>query len=133
VVGDTANLASRLEGANKAYGSTIMITEETRRLAGDAIEARELDRVCVMGRTEAVRVYELLARKGELPFELEEIRRHFEASLALYRAQRWDEAQAGFERCGDDPPSKVFLERIRQLRAEPPAADWDGSWTLDKK
>jgi len=133
VVGDTANLASRLEGANKAYGSTIMITEETRRLAGDAIEVRELDLVRVMGKTEAVRVYELLARKGELPFELAEMRRHFEAGLALYRAQRWDEAQAGFERCGDDRPAKVFLERIRHLRAAPPPAGWDAAWTLDTK
>ena len=133
VVGDTANLASRLEGANKAYGSTIMITEETRRLAGDAVEVRELDLVRVMGKTEAVRVYELLARKGELSAVATELKAQFEASLAHYRAQRWDEAHAGFERCGADGPAKVFLERIRRLRAEPPGADWDGAWTLDTK
>ena len=137
VVGDTANLASRLEGANKAYGTAIMITEETRTLAGDAIEVRELDRVRVMGKTEAVRVFELLARKGILTPQAAQLRDEFEAALACYREQKWDEAERGFERClgmqADDGPSKVFLDRIQRLRAQPPGAGWDGAWTLDSK
>jgi len=137
VMGDTANLASRLEGANKAYGTATMITEETRTLAGDAIEVRELDRVRVMGRSEAVRVFELLARKGALAPAVAQLRDAFEAALALYRIQKWDEAQRGFERClaldPADGASKVFLERIGRLRAQPPGAGWDGAWTLDSK
>jgi len=137
VVGDTANLASRLEGANKAYGSSIMITEETRNLAGDAIEVRELDRVRVMGKTEAVRVFELLARKGALAPAVAALRDAFEAALKLYREQKWDEAQRAFERClalqPADGPSKVFLERIARLRDKPPGTGWDGAWTLDTK
>jgi adenylate cyclase len=137
VVGDTANLASRLEGANKAFGTAILITEETRSLAGDAIEARELDRVRVMGKTEAVTVFELLARRGGLAPTVAELRDQFEAALALYRSQKWDEAQRGFERClalqPGDGPSKVFVERIQHLRAQPPGAGWDGAWTLDSK
>jgi adenylate cyclase len=137
VVGDTANLASRLEGANKAYGTAIMITEETRTLAGEAIEVRELDRVRVMGKTEAVRVFELLARRGALAPGMAQLRDAFEEALELYRAQKWDEAQRGFERClgieANDGPSRVFLDRVARLRGEPPGAGWDGAWTLDSK
>ncbi|HET7672313.1 MAG TPA: adenylate/guanylate cyclase domain-containing protein [Burkholderiales bacterium] len=134
VVGDTANLASRLEGTNKQYGTTILINEETRTLAGEAIEVREIDLVRVVGRTEAERIYELLGRKGAVAPEVMDLKREFEAGLQLYRQRRWDEARQRFERClalaPGDGPSKVFLQR---LRGTLPAADWDGSWTLDTK
>jgi adenylate cyclase len=82
-------------------------------------------------------VFELLARRGGLAPTVAELRDQFEAALALYRSQKWDEAQRGFERClalqPGDGPSKVFVERIQHLRAQPPGAGWDGAWTLDSK
>jgi len=137
VIGDTVNLASRLESVNKQYHTGIIISEETRVLAGEAIETRELDAVRVVGKTDAVGIYELLARKGAASSRQSEIRTQYEAALMLYRKQQWDEAQAGFQRClqiaPDDGPAKLFLERIGHLRTAPPGKDWDGAWTLSEK
>src|SRR5213078_1199011 len=66
VMGDTVNLASRLEGANKIYGSRSLVSETTIAAAGPAIEARELDRLVVVGQTSSQRVFEIMGRKGEL-------------------------------------------------------------------
>jgi class 3 adenylate cyclase len=137
VIGDTVNLASRLESVNKQYGTALIISEDTRSQAKDAIEVRELDSVRVVGKTDAVRIYELLGRKGELAPERARLRDEFESSLQLYRGRKWDEARAGFERClqldAHDGPSALFLERIAHLRSEPPSPSWDGSWTLAEK
>ncbi|MBV8030139.1 MAG: HAMP domain-containing protein [Betaproteobacteria bacterium] len=137
VIGDTVNLASRLESVNKQYGTALIISEETRVLAKDAIEVRELDSVRVVGKTDAVRIYELLARKGTLAPARAQLRDEYEASLQRYRERKWDEAQRGFERClavdGHDGPSKLFLARIERMRAAPPAEGWDGAWTLAEK
>jgi len=84
-----------------------------------------------------VRIYELLGRKGALVAQAAELREGFEAALGLYRSRKWDEAERRFQRClavqPNDGPSKVFLERIGRLRASPPAADWDGAWSIDTK
>jgi adenylate cyclase len=137
VIGDTVNLASRLESVNKQYHSAIILSEETRVLAGEAIEVRELDSVRVVGKTDAVRIYELLGRKDAIAPEVMRLRDGFEAALQLYRARKWDEARAGFERSlalkPDDGPSQLFLARLRQLREQPPAPGWDGAWTLAEK
>jgi len=137
VIGDSVNLASRLEGMNKAYGTQIIISEETYRLAQGAIEARELDTIVVAGKTEPVRVYELLACAGELDAARDQLRGLFAEGLAAYRSRNWDLAQARFESCletlPDDGPSRLFLERIVLLRRSPPSADWDGIWHHTEK
>jgi adenylate cyclase len=83
VIGDTVNLASRLEGINKLYGTSIILSEDTYRLAQQAIEARELDLITVAGKTEPVRIYEAIARVGELSPELSKLRDQFACGLAL--------------------------------------------------
>ena len=137
VIGDTVNLASRLEGVNKVYGTSIILAEDTYRLARHAIEARELDVVIVTGRREPTRIYELLAEAGELDPVLIELRETFAQGLAAYRQQDWCAASTQFEACRrlvpEDGPSAVFLERIARLREEPPPADWDGVWRLTTK
>jgi len=130
VIGDTVNLASRLEQANKFYGSHILVSEATRKLAGEAFVFRELDLLRVMGREEPERVHELLGRRGDAAAEA--LATAFEAALARYRARDWDGAEQAFTAClglaPDDGPSRVFLERIQMFRASPPPGDWDGVW-----
>jgi adenylate cyclase len=137
VIGDTVNLASRLEGVNKLFGTNIIISENTRTLAGDAIETRELDNIRVAGKLEPIRIYELLARKGHAAPRTIELRDSFEQALGFYRQQRWDEAQAALNLCllidAQDGPSLVLQKRIGQFRDVPPAGDWDGSWTMLSK
>ena len=137
VIGDTVNLASRLEGINKVYGTRVIIADDTLRLAQHEIEARELDLVTVAGKTEPVRIHELLAPFGQLAPGDAELREEFAAALAAYRARDWDGAQRRFEECLQlkpaDGPAALFLERIGALRAAPPAADWDGVWRFTHK
>jgi adenylate cyclase len=137
VIGDTVNLAARLESINKMYGTSIILSEETFRLAQQVIEARELDLITVAGKTESVRIYEAMGRAGELTPEQSELRDQFGRGLAAYRRRDWDEAQSEFESCRrtleEDGPTHLFLERIALLRSTPPPPDWNGVWHLSEK
>ncbi|WP_375784200.1 adenylate/guanylate cyclase domain-containing protein [Bradyrhizobium sp. Pha-3] len=137
VIGDTVNLASRLESINKLYSTSLILSEETYRMAQQVIEARELDLITVAGKTEPVRIYEAMARVGEIAPEQIQLREMYANGLAAYRRQDWDEAQRCFESCqlGDanDGPSRLFIERISLLRSSPPPADWDGVWHIQEK
>jgi adenylate cyclase len=137
VMGDTVNLASRLEGANKEYGGRILVSEATVTGASVVIEAREIDRVVTLGQTQPQAVFEIMGRKGELTGAQLELRAHFSEGLAAYRAQRWREARHAFEAAllvmPDDGPSITFIKRIDRLIAAPPSEGWDGSWHLERK
>jgi adenylate cyclase len=128
VIGDAVNVASRLEAINKRYGTSIIIGEETRRAAGDAILVRQLDWVAVYGRSEGVAIYELLGMAADAPGDRPAWVVCYEAGLASYRDRRWAEAERHFAAAaalaGDDQPSRLFIERCRALTAAPPAADW---------
>ncbi|MBI4059936.1 MAG: adenylate/guanylate cyclase domain-containing protein [Elusimicrobia bacterium] len=136
-IGDNVNLASRLEGANKAYGTYILISESTRRGAGDAVEVRELDFVKVKGKNLPIRVYELLGLKGETADELVQKARLFESGLSFFRGRKFDEAVSVFESVissfGADYASGVYLDRCRAYVKEAPPPDWDGSHALTEK
>jgi adenylate cyclase len=134
-MGDGMNLASRLEGANKPYGSRILIGPRTHALVSDAFETRELDRVRVAGKHEAVAIHELLAPKGELSERKREICGLYAEGLALWRAARFSEARAVFARAvaldPEDAPSRALLARCdRHVMSPPPA--FDGVVDLDK-
>ena len=137
VIGDVVNIASRLEGVNKAYGTQIIIEENTYRFAQNAIEVRELDLLTVVGKSEPIRVYELVGRAGERTPELTELHAIFATGLAAYRAQNWQAAELRFAEClarkADDGPSRVFQHRVQVLRATPPPTNWDGVWQLTEK
>ena len=126
VMGDTVNLASRLEGANKVYGSRCLISEATMAAAGDAIETREIDRMVVAGQTHSETVFEVMAGKGDLTPEQLMLRDRYAEGLAAYRARRWDDARRAFhaalEAVPGDEPSKILIKRVEDFEANPPPA-----------
>ena len=136
VMGDVVNLASRLEGVNKTYGTRNLVSERTIAAAGAALEVREIDRVDVAGHTHSEIIFEILGRKGELTPQQFISRDKYLEGLAAYREQRWDEAlRALNESLGaipDDGPSMALLKRVESLKANPPSRDWDGAWHIDK-
>jgi len=137
VMGDTVNLASRLEGANKIYSGRSLVSEATVAAAGAAIEAREIDRLVVVGQTSPQVVFEIMGRKGELTPDQLLLRTRYSEGLAAYRARNWDEARRAFnaalEAVPADGPATTLAMRVVSLQANPPAADWEGSWYLDHK
>jgi adenylate cyclase len=137
VIGDTVNLASRLEGINKVYGTQAIIADDTLRLAQQEIETRELDLISVAGKSEPVRIHELLAPFGKLATAQVELRCEYAIGLEAYRGREWDRAEAQFEKClkitPTDGPAAVFIERVRAMRATPPPTDWDGVWRITAK
>ncbi len=137
VMGDTVNLASRLEGANKEYGGRILVSEATLAAASDAVEAREIDRVAVLGQNRPQAVFEIMARKGELSTAQFELRDHYSEGLACYRRRQWREARSAFEAAlavvPNDGPSITFIKRLDRLILHPPGEDWDGAWRLEQK
>ncbi len=130
VIGDTVNLASRLEGAAKVYGTRILVSEETVRASRGVVLARELDLLRVKGRQLPVRVYELVDVAGATP---PAHLARFAEGLALYRARRFAEARAAFLASPEDPPSRIFAARCEAWVAQPPPEDWDGVFSLDTK
>jgi class 3 adenylate cyclase len=137
VIGDTVNLAARLEGANKTYGTRALIGEATKRFAADLVETREIDAVVVVGKTEPERIFELLGRKGDVAPNTLALRDAFVEALDAYRRRAWNEARAGFEACLElapaDVPTKVFLSRLTQFQTAAPSPDWNGIWSLAEK
>ncbi len=138
VIGDSVNLASRLEGANKAYGTSIMISEFTRELLNEEFPLRELDLLRVKGKNQPVRVYELLGGSAaEVPAAVQQAVRIYEEGLALYRAQQWDAAIAAFERAlslhPEDGPSRTYIERCAWFKENPVGAEWDGVFEMKTK
>ena len=136
LMGDVVNLASRLEGVNKTYGTRNLVSERTIAAAGSALEVREIDRVVVAGHTHSEIIYEILGRKGELTPQQFLSRDKYLEGLAAYRAQRWDEAiRALNESLGaipEDGPSMALLKRVESLKANPPLQEWNGAWHIDK-
>lgn len=136
-VGDSVNLASRLEGANKMFGTHILISESTYRAAQDEIEARELDFLRVKGKTQPIRVYELLGLRNTISPEKRQTAALFAEGLAYYREQRFDLAAGKFMAAlvitPNDPPSALFTKRSREFLLTPPPRDWDGVYVMTSK
>jgi class 3 adenylate cyclase len=132
VVGDTVNLASRLESLNKAYGIRILVCETTWAGARADFEGREVDQILVVGKENPVRCYEILGRRGEVAVELLRMRDCFEQGLAAYRARDNAAAREAFSRALEALPgdacSQVFIDRLDRIGHEPMPADWDGVW-----
>jgi class 3 adenylate cyclase len=137
VMGDAVNFASRLEGANKAYGTRFLVSARTAEMAGEVLVFREIDQLLVEGKQEPQHVYEVLGRRGELPLPVLAMAERFAEGLADYRGRNWQAAATAFkaalEAVPEDGPSRVFLHRVQRLEAEPPPADWKGVWTLTEK
>ncbi|WFU19694.1 adenylate/guanylate cyclase domain-containing protein [Bradyrhizobium sp. CB3481] len=134
VMSDAVNLASRLEGANKFYGTTIIASETTVALAGDDFAWRELDAIRVKGRTGALKIYQLLARAAELTTTQQAMIDNYAEGLAHWRAREFEAAAQCFARSAEiDRPASLFAARARELAQNPPEADWDPIRTLQEK
>lgn len=137
MMGDTVNTAARFEGANKQYGSSIMIGDLTYQQAENDVEARELDLINVVGKVDPVPVYELLARKGELDPTQAKMVDLYHEGLKKYRDRRFDEALNVF---GDilsldknDGASKTMVKRCEEYILEPPPKNWNGAYMMTSK
>jgi adenylate cyclase len=129
VLGDAANLASRLEGANKQFGTYLMVSEVTWRQAHAEFFAREIGSIMVVGRKAPVRVYEVLGERNEVPPPWLEA---WNAAMADCQSARWSEARKAFDAFPDDPLAMKYREHLGKLGDGGPAA-WDGIWKLTEK
>jgi adenylate cyclase len=135
-MGDAVNVASRLEGRTKGYGVGILVGEATRRLVSDVV-FREVDRIKVKGKDEALTVYEPLGREPEVDRRRRDELRLWSQTLRAYRARQWDEAEVNLlnlqrmnRECG---LYKVYAERIALKRREAPTLEWDGVTVFEEK
>lgn len=137
VLGDDVNLASRLEGANKEYGTNIMISGSTYQFVKDKVLVRELDVIRVKGKSEPTTIYELISLSSDPKAikAIDEMHEYFQG-LELYRHKTFEAAMDYFKRCYDklgDYPSKVYLKRCEYYLQNPPASDWDGVFEFKTK
>jgi len=136
-MGDGVNLASRLEGANKEYGTMKMISDATYQQAKDRVSVRFLDYLAVKGKKEPVKVHELVCEKGKEPYDWPEFIEMYDTAIKLHLDRKWDEAIAKFEellvRWPNDGPSKTYIGRCHEYKTNPPPENWDGSYHLTHK
>jgi adenylate cyclase len=137
VIGDTVNLASRLESANKIYGTQTLITEETAKLLNINIITREIDTIVVPGKNEAKKVFEIMGLQGGLSNAMVDLREKFADGLAAYSERNWDKAREAFNHCleisPDDGPSLTYVKRLDQFLINPPEKSWNGAWVITQK
>jgi len=137
-IGDSVNLASRLEGATKYYGAGILVSESLVQRLRSPVLMRETDQLRVKGKLEPVTIYEVAGHmQGAARAAFQDSIGDHAAGLQAYRAQQWDVAESAFrsvvERRGKDVTAELYLDRIATLRETPPPADWNGVWTMTDK
>lgn len=142
MMGDTVNLAARLEASAKQYGVYMQVAESTYQVVKEKFIWRDLDFVRVMGKTEPVQVYELIAEEGPVPKPYDKLLPAYREALQLYRNQEWDQAQEAFQAAAEledmfpgrkTNPSRIYIPRCQHWKENPPGDDWDGVWTLTAK
>ena len=135
-VGDNVNLASRLEGLNKYYGTSILISQATAELIGDSFILREVDRVRVKGKAQAAGIFEVIG-EGEAAPKLTRFLDSFHQGLAFYRERRWQESLAAFtaalETYPEDGAIPRYLKLVQQYNVTPPGPEWEGVTVMDGK
>ncbi|KPJ76726.1 MAG: guanylate cyclase [Deltaproteobacteria bacterium SG8_13] len=137
MMGDMVNIAARLEGINKIYGTYTLIGESTFRNAGDQFACRQIDTIRVVGRHEPLTVYELLAPADAVADPLRQILDLYDRGLQAYRQRNWDLAIDCFRRATEidstDGPSGTMLSRCLAFKNDPPADNWDRSYDIRVK
>lgn len=135
MLGDTVNLAARLEGVNNVYRTDILVGEETYAQAGESMVFREVDRVRVKGKHRAVSIYEPIGMVDEVPEAVHTVIADYEAALAKYRARDFDAAMPLFTELAErgDGPSRTMRRRTEKLLSSPPPPDWDATFDLTHK
>ncbi len=131
-IGESVNLASRIEGLNKVFGTRIMITGQTEAALGEGYQTRQLDTIVVKGATESTVVYEVLGRTDQVSEEALQRAHNYEEALNLYRACEFVAAAIRLEAIVDDDRAAApLLERCRQFVSIPPDESWDSTFRLD--
>ena len=142
ILGDSVNLAARLEGTNKLYGTNIIVSDATVKHLHDHAVVRPLDIVAVKGKQEGVAIYELVALKNADPLVLPSDNQvkfcgEFTKGFRFYLEQRWDEAINIFQNLqldyGRDVPCEMYIKRCEEYKKAPPPKDWDGVYHLESK
>lgn len=137
LMGDTVNLASRFEGANKPYGTLVMIGEGTYKVVKDHVITRELDFLAVKGKERPVRVYELMGLTEDMDERTVDLADRFNQAMDVYRQTKFEEAMSEFLKIIDDydgdGPSKLYVARCREYIRNPPPLDWDGVYRMKTK
>jgi adenylate cyclase len=135
-MGDPVNVASRLEARTKSYGLGILVGEKTRAIVKDVI-FREVDRIKVKGKDEAVTIYEPLGLESEIEKKVLDEMKLWNQTLRLYRSQQWDQAEVSLLNLQRMNPDcglyKVYPEKVAEKRRNPPPPDWDGVTVFDEK
>jgi adenylate cyclase len=136
-VGDAVNVAARLEGLSKEYGTRVIVGEATRAAAGGTFVYRFLDVVAVKGRAAPLTVYEVVGRASQVPGDTLEWLKRFHEGIELYRSRHWTAAAACFEQLADamatDGPTQVYRRRALEFCDHPPPVDWDGVYVAVTK
>ncbi len=138
VIGDSVNLASRLEGVNRSYGTSIIISEYTRNELDEPFVVRELDQIRVKGKHKPVRIYELLKyQENSLSSEIQKLLKDYADGLEYYREKQWQQAIAQFNKVlaikENDIPSTLFIERCQYFMEHPIPENWDGVFDMQTK
>jgi class 3 adenylate cyclase/CHASE2 domain-containing sensor protein len=134
VLGDTVNLASRLEGANRFYATTIMASEATKILTGATFAWREIDTIRVKGRVDSSNVFEPLGASDAINPEKADHAKAYADGLARFRARDFAGAAEAFAiSAKDDPPAALFLARAKEFSRFPPGPDWKPINMLEEK
>ncbi|QQO07994.1 CHASE2 domain-containing protein [Breznakiella homolactica] len=137
IMGNAVNLAARLEGVNKQYGTWILASDTTVQDAGPSILTRRLDRVRVVGIHEPVQLHEILELRDDAPDYLREKADLFHSGLDFFEAKDWSRAEAAFRKVldhdPDDGPGGIYLNRCIKYQKTPPAKNWDGVFNLNQK
>jgi adenylate cyclase len=135
-MGDAVNLGSRLESITKQYGVAIIVSEFTKAAVPDYLY-RELDKIRVKGKDEPVTIYEPLGPADSIDQTTKDQLKQYDAAVALYAAQKWDEAESAFNKLLEVDDRylyrEVYLHRIAEFREEPPGENWDGVYTWKTK
>jgi len=136
VLGDPVNVASRLQGRTKGYGVGILAGEATRNAVKDVV-FREVDRIKVKGKDEAVTIYEPLGMDGEVGRSVLDELKIWNQALRAYRAQQWEQVDVHLLNLQRMNPGCALYEayagRVAELRRNPPAPGWDGVTVFDEK
>lgn len=141
VLGDSVNLASRLEGQSKQYGLSIILGHETAQAVGEQLALIEIDRIVVKGKEEAETIYSVLGDEyTALQDDYKSFKLAIESALEAYRSQFWDSALAHLETARDCAEKfsasdlvNLYIERIEHYKLSPPGADWDGVYVAQTK
>ena len=137
MIGDAVNLAARLEGVNKLYGTWILISEDTKNQVGDIIVTRKLDRVRVVGKSVPIRLFQAIEEKDHLPEGMRPLLEAYDIALDHFEERRWTQARKAFDEClklfPEDGPSLRYRKLAADYEKTPPPDTWDGVFKMDTK